>query len=117
MAATVGRQRCRQGEGSPFRGRARRCCADAGRCIYWPGCDRGVWGVSLIAPRQREKERGSFVGSAICPHAAIVFGNDAADDGQPHARTFEIGGAMQPLEYAEELVIIIHVEAYTVVFD
>jgi len=46
-----------------------------------------------------------------------VPGNDAFDDRESDAGTFEFAGAMQALEYAEQLVGILHIEAGAVIPD
>src|SRR5437899_1142691 len=43
--------------------------------------------------------------------------DDALNDGEPNARTFEVLGAVEPLENAEELVGVLHLEACSIVAD
>jgi hypothetical protein len=51
------------------------------------------------------------------PHAPTVTLDDALDDGQTHAGALEILQAVQPLEHAEQLIGIFHVEAGAIVTD
>jgi len=46
-----------------------------------------------------------------------VFGDDAHDDGEPDAGAGELIHTVQPLEYSEQLVVILHVETHAVVAD
>src|SRR5687768_3851013 len=70
---------------------------------------------TIGAPRQGEMEAGALAGTALGPDAAAVAGHDALHDGEPDAGARELVGAVQPLEYAEELSDVAHVEADAVV--
>src|SRR5436190_21764276 len=60
-------------------------------------------------------ERRSTVDGGVGPDTAPVAMNNTVDDGQADAGSFEIFGAMQALENAEELVRKTHVEAGAIV--
>ena len=47
----------------------------------------------------------------------LVFAGDALDDREPHARPGEFGRMVEPLEYAEELVVITHIEAGAIILN
>src|SRR5674476_1244706 len=64
---------------------------------------------------QREAEGGAFLHLALGPHVAAVAADDALHGGQTDTRAFELAGRVQPLEGAEQLVRIGHVEAGAVV--
>src|SRR6266851_4928171 len=68
-------------------------------------------------PSQGEVERCPLVHGAFRPDSAAVPIDDAPDGGEADARTLEVGGGMQPLEHAEQLVRVFHVEASAVVPD
>ena len=62
-----------------------------------------------------EVEGGTFVFFAFGPDTAAVFYDDAVYDGEAYAGAFEIGCFVEALEYAEQLVCIVHAETGTVV--
>src|SRR5712691_7747967 len=68
-------------------------------------------------PFQREIKRGALVHCAFGPDAAPVPRHDPPDGGQTNAGAFELLGPVQPLEDAEQLVGILHVEPGAVVAD
>src|SRR5204862_5699849 len=76
--------------------------------VLWPAL-RGR------GPFQREIERSALVDSALGPDAAPVPRHDPPDGGQTDAGAFELLGPVQPLEDAEQLVGILHVEPGAVV--
>ncbi len=44
-------------------------------------------------------------------------GNDPVDNGQPHAGAAKFIGAVQALEYTEQLIIVLHAETDAVIPD
>ena len=70
-----------------------------------------------MADGQREVKRRAFVRLAFGPDAPAMAGDDAVDDRQADAGAFEIVGAMQALEHAEEFLRVALVEADAVVAD
>src|SRR5262245_4820064 len=77
----------------------------------------GRSGLFLLDDRQGEIKRGALVDDAFGPCAAAVPLDDAADVGQADARALELARGVQPLEYAEQLGGVLHVEACAVVAD
>src|SRR3970040_390525 len=65
--------------------------------------------------RQRKMERRARVHRALAPAAPAVPGDDALHDGQTDAGALELLRAVQPLEHAEQLVVVAHVEPGAVV--
>src|SRR5580658_9968104 len=76
--------------------------------------DRARRGVGR-GSRQREIHGRALALAAVGPHLAAMTGHDPVHDGQPDAGTFELIRGMQPLEDAEELLRIAHIEARAVV--
>ncbi len=72
--------------------------------------------LMISFPRQGEVKDCSLIFFPFGPDPAAVAVDDALDDGKTHARALIFGRAVEPLEYAEELVIVTHVEADTVIF-
>ena len=66
---------------------------------------------------QGEEEGRALAGPAFGPDAAAVAGDHALHGGEADARALELGGVVQALEGAEELVGVGHVEARAVVAD
>src|SRR5690349_16335881 len=66
---------------------------------------------------QGEVEGGADPGFGVGPHATAVAQDDAVGEGQPDAGALVVLGPVQPLEHAEELVRVAHVEAGPVVPD
>src|SRR6185312_14895987 len=65
--------------------------------------------------REREVERRPLPQLALGPDTAAVALNDALDDRQAHARSFELRLRMQALEHAEQLARVLHLETDSVV--
>src|SRR6266852_908482 len=65
---------------------------------------------------EREIEGGAFAGPRVGPDPAAVAVDHPLDDGKAHAGSLVLFGAVEPLEPAEELVGVAHVEAGAVVF-
>src|SRR4051812_26700199 len=57
---------------------------------------------------QREREGGAFVGFRAGPDLSPVLAHDPVCNGKAYAGPRKFRGRMQPLEYAEQLVIIFH---------
>src|ERR1700677_2260324 len=74
------------------------------------------WSVMICNP-QREVECRATIGRGFSPDAAAVPMYDAMHDGEADAGSFEVLRAMQPLEHAEQLADISHVEADPVITD
>src|ERR1700737_3390251 len=72
---------------------------------------------TLISSGQCEREHRAVIHFAFGPHSSAVSGNYAVDDRKPYAGAAELVGAMQTLEYAEQLSRVVHVEADTIVSD
>src|SRR5712692_912644 len=68
-------------------------------------------------PSQSEVERRSLIDGAFGPDPAAVPVDDAPDGGQTDAGALEVSSGMQSLEYPEQLIRILHVEAGAVVPD
>src|SRR5688572_25148504 len=64
---------------------------------------------------QRAIKRRSLVRRALGPGASAMAGDDAAHVGKADARAFELVLAVQPLENAEELFGVSHVETHAVI--
>src|SRR3970282_1860524 len=72
--------------------------------------------LSILASfRQRKMESRARVHRALGPDPPAVPGEDARHDGQTHAGALELVRAVQPLEHAEQLVVVAHVEPGAVV--
>src|SRR5690606_26913805 len=69
----------------------------------------------LLQPRERKAEHGPLPGDGIRPDASAVALEDPAGRSQTDAGTFEFVLPVQPLEQAEQLRRIPHVEADAVV--
>src|SRR5262245_31270241 len=72
---------------------------------------------SMIGSLRREVEGCAPVDGRFGPDTSGMTLYDALCDGQAHAGAFEILGAVQPLEDAEQLVGVLHVEAGAIVAD
>src|SRR5439155_22745489 len=70
-----------------------------------------------VAPAQREGEGGPALDLGLGPRATAVAMDHALHDRQPHPGALVLLGAVQPLEDAEELVGVLHVESDPVVPD
>ena len=70
---------------------------------------------SFLAIRERQKKRAAFAGRRFCQDAASVFLRDQLHDGQAYAGAFVLLGIVQPLEETEELLLLVGVEADSVV--
>src|SRR4051812_21485919 len=71
---------------------------------------------AMLASRvEREREGRAAVGHAHRGHLAAVPVDDALDGGQPDTGAGELADAVQPLEWAEQLLYVAHVEAGAVV--
>src|SRR5579872_608918 len=66
---------------------------------------------------QGEEECCALAYSALCPDAAAVPRNHAVHDGKAHAGAAEFFSAVQPLEYAEQSLGVLHVETCAVVLN
>src|SRR5438876_3199187 len=77
----------------------------------------GESAMRRFAGRESEKERRAFVRLRIRPNAAAMTMNDALDDCKTDARAPIFLGPVQPLEDAEQLVGVPHVEADAIVLD
>ena len=58
-----------------------------------------------------------MVDRPLCPHAPTMPLHDSLDDRQTDAGALELLGAVEPLEDAEQLVGVFHLESRTVVPD
>jgi hypothetical protein len=67
------------------------------------------------AQRQSEREGGPLIRLAVRPDPPAVPLDDPLNDRQAYAGAFEVARVMQPLENAEQLVDVPHVEAGAVV--
>src|SRR3990172_3263154 len=67
--------------------------------------------------RQRKIERGSFAHFALGPDPPAVPGHHAPHDGKADAGSRKLLRRMQPLEHAEKLVVVLHIESGAVVLD
>ena len=65
--------------------------------------------------RQSERERGALIRLTLRPDPPAVPLDDPLDDRQADAGAFEFVRGMQPLENAEQLADVPHVEAGAVV--
>src|SRR5438093_9370425 len=74
-------------------------------------------GSGRLASPEGEAERRPFVRLRLGPDAAAVPVDDPLHDGQADAGALVVLGVVQPLEHAEELVGVAHVEADAVVLD
>src|ERR1700730_17420380 len=74
-------------------------------------------GSTMIWNLRCEVERRAPTDGCFNPDTPAVALDNALDDRQAHASAFEILRAMQSLEYAEQLVGILHVEASAIVAD
>src|SRR5262245_38986872 len=88
----------------------------AARSAIRKACSRPEIGL-LDGAGQRELEGGPRIRLRLRPDAAAVAHDDAVRDGQAHARALELARTVQPLEHAEQLVGVLHVEARAVVRD
>src|SRR5260370_18378570 len=72
---------------------------------------------SFIAPlhRKREGKHRTAVHFAIGPYPAAMPRNHSLDDREAHAGAAELVRSMQPLEHAEQLVGVFHIESHPVV--
>src|SRR5579859_863122 len=59
----------------------------------------------------------TFVYFRVCPDPSAVTLNDPLHDCQPYTCAFELLNTVQTLEYAEQLVGKLHVEANAIVLD
>src|SRR5665647_528263 len=82
---------------------------------WTPASAAGAAATAAHGLGQRKAEGGAFLHLALGPHVAAVAADDALHGGQTDTRAFELAGRVQPLEGAEELVGIGHVEAGAVV--
>src|SRR5579862_5648115 len=80
----------------------------------FPCCSRSLFPTGQPTS-QSEVEAGAALDLALTPDASSVAGDDALHRGQANARAFKLRGAVQPLEWLEELVRIGHVEPGAVV--
>src|SRR6266545_545231 len=67
--------------------------------------------------RQRKIERGAPIHRSLCPCPPSVPLDDPPDVREPDPRSLELLGAVEALEYTEELVHVLHVETHPVVPD
>src|SRR5713101_1822709 len=65
---------------------------------------------------EREIERGAFAGPRVGPDPPAVTVDDTPDDGKAYTDSLVLFGTVEPLEHAEELVGVAHVETGAVVF-
>ncbi len=73
--------------------------------------------ASFIPSREREIEGRSLVHLPFSPYPAAVPMDDPLDDGHAYSGAFIIGGSVQALKDTEQLVVVLHVEADTVVMS
>src|SRR5437868_4812111 len=66
---------------------------------------------------QRNSEGGPFRHLTQHRNNAIVLLNDLLANGQANARSLELILSMQPLERNKHMVLIGHVEPYTIILD
>src|SRR6187401_3392341 len=92
---------------------ARAFLASAIRCSYRFDRRRAR---RLLATTKCEEESRPFAGLRFGPHSAAVPVDDPLHDRESHPRPRKLGRAVQPLEHAEELLVVLHVEAGAVVF-
>src|SRR5439155_2902318 len=78
---------------------------------------RSVIGCLPVLASQSEVERRPAPHRPLRPHAAAMAVHDALHRGEPHARALELGGRVEALERAEQLVGVRHVESRAVVPD
>ena len=71
--------------------------------------------ASCVVASNREVEARALIGCRGRPHAAPVAGYDAFDDRKSDPGALVVLCAVQPLEDAEQLVGILHVETNAVV--
>src|SRR3984893_598528 len=74
------------------------------------------WSV-MIWNSRREVECRALINRRFGPDSPAVAMDDALHDREADAGAFEILRAMQPLEHAEQLVGVSHIEASTIVAD
>src|SRR3970282_1313459 len=67
--------------------------------------------------RQRQTERRSFAHLPPAPAPPAVPGHHAPHDGKADAGSRKLLRRMQPLEHAEQLVVVLHIESGPVVLD
>ena len=79
--------------------------------------DRIVRHQCGLARSESEVERRALVGLGVGPDAAAVAVDDPLHDGEADAGALIVLGPVQPLEDAEQLVGVAHVEADAVVLD
>src|SRR5215813_1653171 len=73
---------------------------------------------SCLTPRGfggREVEGGAPVHDALCPDSAPVTGDDTLHGGEPDSGALEHFGAVEPLEHAEQLRYVPHIEPDAIV--
>src|SRR5689334_12347616 len=75
----------------------------------------GTGSVIRCMFRESEREGRAFALPGLGPHPAIVPLDDAADVGQADAGSLEVFHTVQALEYAEQLVHVVHVETGAIV--
>src|SRR5687768_15626553 len=66
---------------------------------------------------QREVERRALAHFALGPHPTTVTVDDPLHCGEPDTGPLELRPVVQPLERAEELLCVAHVESDAVVLD
>src|SRR2546426_9687670 len=71
----------------------------------------------FFSSRRRHTRLQGDWSSDVCSSDLTVPGDDAPDGGETDAGALEVGSGMQSLEYAEQLIRILHVEAGAVVPD
>src|SRR3982751_3266751 len=73
--------------------------------------------IARFPVRQDEAEGRALAHRALCPDRPAVALDDPLHVGQADARAFEFLGLVQPLEHAEQLVDVLHLEAHAVILD
>lgn len=79
--------------------------------------DRGTAPSAARGPGQRQVEGAPLAGLGLRPGAAGVPHGDLPDDGQPDAGARVLLLAVEPLEDAEDPVVVLHVEARALIGD
>src|SRR6185312_14814788 len=106
----------RPGRPSPFPHRPG-CLPPAARCATlscsWPGLSVACPGH--VGGRQRDMKPCALVRLGLGPDPAAVTRDDAPHVGQADAVAGKFRGAMQALEYPEQLVRVLHVETGAIV--
>src|SRR5258708_29606187 len=82
----------------------------------WPySCRAGLHVLMVVKVGEREIERGSVIGLRFRPDPSSVFVHDPPDRCQSDSSAFKVLRAMEPLEYAKQLIGMLHAETDSVI--